>query len=455
MILYDALQLGDVLLGLHEGQFDHVHVAVPVEVTVLVEDIGDTCGHSGGEVPTAPAEHDDTTSGHVLTAMVSGTLRYGHGTAVPHTEPLTDGTRGVELSGCRTVHQGVTGDDVAAGNIPVMGEDDPSAGETLSNVVVGESLHPEGHTLGEERTEALSGGTDERYVQSVILQVGTPADDLSGQHHTHGTVDVGEPVDLLGPPARPDSLAAVLQDPPVEHTGEDVGLTGSDPPVTVEGHEHGREVHVGRLALCGLHLQQVRTADDLVQGPESHAGQGGPDVLGHEPPVPDDLIGVGPELGPPLGVLCGDTDGTCVGVALAAHHASHGDHGRCGEPELLCTQQGGDDHVPGGLHLTVHLQTNASAETVDHESLLDLGQSGLPGGSGVPYGGQGTGSGTTVSGRYQYHVGTGLRDTCRDGSHTGLGDQLHTDACGGVDALEVEDQLLQILDGIDVVVWRR
>ena len=41
-----------------------------------------------------------------------------------------------------------------------------------------------------------------------------------------------------------------------------------------------------------------------------------------------------------------------------------------------------------------------------------------------------------------------------DGAHAVLGHQLHRDL-GGVDLLEVVDELGQVLDGVDVVVGRR
>ena len=52
-------------------------------------------------------------------------------------------------------------------------------------------------------------------------------------------------------------------------------------------------------------------------------------------------------------------------------------------------------------------------------------------------------------------VGVGLGHAGGDGADAGLGHQLDRDQRLRVDLLEVEDQLGQILDGIDVVVRRR
>ena len=57
--------------------------------------------------------------------------------------------------------------------------------------------------------------------------------------------------------------------------------------------------------------------------------------------------------------------------------------------------------------------------------------------------------------RDEHHVGLGLAHARRDGPHSDFGHQLHVHACQWVRVLQVVDQLLQILDGIDVVVRRR
>src|SRR4029079_8987132 len=55
----------------------------------------------------------------------------------------------------------------------------------------------------------------------------------------------------------------------------------------------------------------------------------------------------------------------------------------------------------------------------------------------------------------QHDVGLGLRDTGGDRADPGLGDELDVDPRRRVRALEVVDQLLEILDRVDVVMGRR
>src|SRR5439155_8220641 len=51
--------------------------------------------------------------------------------------------------------------------------------------------------------------------------------------------------------------------------------------------------------------------------------------------------------------------------------------------------------------------------------------------------------------------GVRFRDASRDSAHAGFRDELHADTCGRIHLLEVVNQLRQILDRIDVVMWRR
>ncbi len=73
-----------------------------------------------------------------------------------------------------------------------------------------------------------------------------------------------------------------------------------------------------------------------------------------------------------------------------AHHHAAGDDQRCrGEPELICSQQGGNDDVTAGLELAVNLHDDPVTEVVHQEGLLRLGQPQFPGCAGVLDGCQG------------------------------------------------------------------
>src|SRR4029079_14600763 len=55
----------------------------------------------------------------------------------------------------------------------------------------------------------------------------------------------------------------------------------------------------------------------------------------------------------------------------------------------------------------------------------------------------------------QHIVGVGLGAPGRYGAHSALGNQLHANSRPRAHRSEVMDQLRQILDGVDVVMWWR
>ena len=69
--------------------------------------------------------------------------------------------------------------------------------------------------------------------------------------------------------------------------------------------------------------------------------------------------------------------------------------------------------------------------------------------------GQGGGAGAAVIARDEDHLGARLGHAAGDGADPGLRDQLDADAGMAVGVFQVEDELGQVLDGIDIVVRRR
>ena len=86
---------------------------------------------------------------------------------------------------------------------------------------------------------------------------------------------------------------------------------------------------------------------------------------------------------------------------------------------------------------------------------MRLREAQLPGKSRAVDGGQRCSARAALAAGDQDHLRAGLGDAGGHRAHAGLGDQLHGDARVPVGALEIVDQLRQILDGVDVVVRRR
>lgn len=141
---------------------------------------------------------------------------------------------------------------------------------------------------------------------------------------------------------------------------------------------------------------------------------------------------------------------------LPHHNAPHSDERSGGEAPFLGTKQASDGDVSPRSKLTVSLDDNTATQVVQDKRLVGFGQTELPGETSVlDTGPSGSASATIVAGD-QDVISLGLGHTGGDDTDTGLRDKLDRDSRAGAGALEIVDELLQILDRVDVVVrrWR-
>ena len=108
-----------------------------------------------------------------------------------------------------------------------------------------------------------------------------------------------------------------------------------------------------------------------------------------------------------------------------------------------------------GLELPVHLDHDPAAQVVHEQDLVRLGEAQLPRDAGVLDGRERRGARPAVVARDQDHVRVRLGHARRHGPHAHLGHELHADPGLVVRVLEVVDELLEVLDGVDVVVRGR
>mmetsp|Transcript_33328 Transcript_33328/g.51723 ORF Transcript_33328/g.51723 Transcript_33328/m.51723 type:complete len:678 (-) Transcript_33328:277-2310(-) len=201
--------------------------------------------------------------------------------------------------------------------------------------------------------------------------------------------------------------------------------------------------------------QQVRAAHQLVHRLDAEGRHGLPDLLGHHPQEVDHVLGHTLELLAQLRVLGGDADRAHVEVALAHHDAAERDEGGGREACLLGAQQEGHHDVTPRLDLPVCLDHHARAQVVHHERLVRLGQTQLPGQAGTLDAAPLSGARATIMSGDQDVIRLGLGHAGRNHPDTDFGDKLDADPRLGVRALEVVDELREVLDGVDVVVGRR
>src|SRR3984885_3078763 len=88
MPLDQLVQLLDVRGILDTGHRHHLLADVATAVALLIEHVGDTAGHAGGEVAAGGSEHHDATPGHVLTTVITHTFDHGSDATVAHREAL-------------------------------------------------------------------------------------------------------------------------------------------------------------------------------------------------------------------------------------------------------------------------------------------------------------------------------------------------------------------------------
>ena len=208
--------------------------------------------------------------------------------------------------------------------------------------------------------------------------------------------------------------------------------------------------------MVGIHDNEVGTADDVLQASNAHLGEILPHLLGEEREEVDHIVGTAHEACTEAFVLRSHTDGTGVGVAFAHHHATEHDERQCAECELIGTEHRHDDDVLGRLQLTIGLQSHLVAETVADERLLGFGKAYFGRNACKAHRTGGRGSCTTFGTADDDEVGLGLGYAGSDGSHTTFGHQLHAHGSLGVDVLQVEDELGEVLDAVDVVMrWGR
>ena len=137
------------------------------------------------------------------------------------------------------------------------------------------------------------------------------------------------------------------------------------------------------------------------------------------------------------------------------HHAAHGDQRHGGEAELLGAEQGRHGHVAAAHELAVGLHHHAAAQAVAQKRLLGFRQTDLERDARMVDGvARGRARAAVVTGDGDL-VGAALRHARGDGAHACQRAQLHGHARIGVGVLQVEDELRQVLDGVDVVMRRR
>ena len=302
-----------------------------------------------------------------------------------------------------------------------------AAGESLAEVVVGLAVQRDFLPAAQERAEGLSA--------AALCFDGL----IAIQHGAEGAICGAEHrVIAVGP-----AVCALIQVQVIGAFGAAVGIAG----------KAGDGAHINGRVRLGF--EQIRTAHQFVHRTRTQLGHDAAQLLRDEEHEALHVFRLSGKLFAQLGVLGGNAEGAGAQMAHAHHTAAHGDQRRGGKAEFLRAQQQGDGHVMAAHQLAVGFQGHTLAQTVAAEYLMGLGQTDFPGQARVMHAAHGRGARAALAAGDQYALGARLCDAAGDGAHAAGGYQLYGHAGVFIGALQIIDQLRQILDGVNIVVRRR
>ena len=203
------------------------------------------------------------------------------------------------------------------------------------------------------------------------------------------------------------------------------------------------------------HGEQVAAPYQLVDGPDADRRHALPQFLCNKAHEVHHIFRLSGKACSQLRVLGRDPHRAGVQVADPHHAAAQGNEGCCRKAEFLRAEHTGHRHIPPGHELSVRLDHDLLPQAVLDQGLVCLGDAQLPGEAGVMDGGPRRGAGSAVVAGDQDHLSPRFRDAAGDGSHARFRDQLDADAGVPVGVFQVENQLCQILDGINIMMGRR
>ena len=140
-----------------------------------------------------------------------------------------------------------------------------------------------------------------------------------------------------------------------------------------------------------------------------------------------------------------------------AHHdaTAHHKRSRC-ETKFFSTKKRSDDDVSSSFHLPIGLHNDAIAKPVEQQRLLGFGKTEFPWHASMFQRRQWRSTSSTIVSRNQHNIGFCFAYACGNSSDSNFRHQLHMHSSGRVRILQVVNELLQIFNGVDVMVrwWR-
>jgi hypothetical protein len=230
------------------------------------------------------------------------------------------------------------------------------------------------------------------------------------------------------------------------------------PRIVVAGRAVQNRSQVQPTGLRGVSVslpKQVGTPHHLVNGAHPKIRHDLAQLLRHKVHVAHHVLGLAHELLAQLRVLRGDAHRAGVAVTLPQHNAPQTDEGRGAKAKFFASQQRRHGHVPPGFEAAVHPEADAGAEVVFEKHLLRLRHAQLPREARRLDGGLRRRARPAGLSADEEGVGLRLGHARGDDPDAGRRHELHVHVRRRVGALEVVDELREVLDRVNVVVGRR
>ena len=142
-------------------------------------------------------------------------------------------------------------------------------------------------------------------------------------------------------------------------------------------------------------------------------------------------------------------------MALPHHDAAHGDKAKRADAKLFRAEDCRDHNVTARLQAAISAQLDTMAKAVERQYLIGFGKAHFPWRTGIFDTGKRARTRSADIARNEDDVGMRFRDTRRNRADPGCAHQLDANPRARVDLFQVVDQLREILDRIDVMMWGR
>ena len=138
-----------------------------------IQDIGKAAAHARRKILPGFSEDNGAASGHILQPVISAAFYNCRGSGIADAEPLSGNAADIRFSACRPIKSHISDDNVLRSLKPAVGRgnnDNLSAGQSLSQVVIGISRQAERQSLRSKRAKRLSAASLAVYHKGIFLQ---------------------------------------------------------------------------------------------------------------------------------------------------------------------------------------------------------------------------------------------------------------------------------------------